>query len=649
MFFANEKIEIYSLLEPLGTSGMCEVWLAEDTANGRQVALKLPFDPEYIRHLRKEGKLEPAPKHPVFAGIQRLEAAHEPPFIVMEYVEGQNLREYIRARGILPLQTAMRILAPVMEGLAEAHRHGMLHRDLKPENILIAKDGTVKITGFGLGKVMEDLAQSLLAMDNLNQAFGPLIAGLYSYMAPEQRQGAEVKPSADVYATGLILFEMLTGSHATDNISRSLKRHSVPEPVIACILRATAASTLERFQNESIFQAVLDEALKQALKQPGVNVVPGGASAKGVQGEPILEADEAPPMSAPDELDLQLAQDISDFTLHPASSEPSKSPAPREEAVPQDKEEAIGELTGAAIVGDDDWALSELTARLNSRQTPASLDSSLTPAQQDVKQEPAWPDLDETPSWQELNEVEMRQDSSQPPKPRDSSHAETRHGSDRAPRDKIREAAVIIHKPGWRRWAAEHWKFLLTASALILVLVAVIGALNSAASWFSFNTAILSFQRKTPEELKAAAPAAGAKPGAPVLNAKPTPAANTAPANTAPANAAAANATAGAPATNAPANAPGAAPANANAGAPSPGTEPPLVSFVFIAEPPEAAAIVKLDGQEAGLTPLLLRLPQNKSCDVQIEAPGYAAWTARLIPSGATPGAPDEIKVNLAP
>ncbi|MCX7048863.1 MAG: bifunctional serine/threonine-protein kinase/formylglycine-generating enzyme family protein [Candidatus Sumerlaeota bacterium] len=289
MFNPGDIIERYSLISLLGAGGMGEVWLAEDTQSGQKVALKLPTDADYITQLRREGKLQLALDHPNIVKVYHLAIEHEPPFVVMEYVEGMNLRALMKEKGALPLGEAVRIIEQILNGLAAAHRRGVVHRDMKPENVLIGRDGQVKITDFGLGKVVQDLSISLLATGSMLSSGGGSIAGTYDYMSREQRAGQTIGPQADVYAVGLILFELLTGARAAGSLQRILQRRNVPESIIALILKA--ADVVERrFVDASDFL----RALKIAHEQSASDASGIPASAAAVQ----LARTEIPSMGA---------------------------------------------------------------------------------------------------------------------------------------------------------------------------------------------------------------------------------------------------------------------------------------------------------------------------------------------------------------
>lgn len=227
----------YRLVSLLGRGGMGEVWLAVDTASNARRAIKVPTDPDYTTFLRREAVMQAALDHPNIVALYELDLTHEPPFVVLEYFESQSLRSVITAGGRLPISQALDYLAQMLEGLHAAHRQGILHRDLKPENILINQDGLLKITDFGLGRVHEAFARSLLFQGSLVSSAGNSVVGTYDYMAPEQRTGSASEPKADLFSLGIILHEMLTGRKPVGHLRAGLLRDGIPTPLIDLIAR----------------------------------------------------------------------------------------------------------------------------------------------------------------------------------------------------------------------------------------------------------------------------------------------------------------------------------------------------------------------------------------------------------------------------
>ena len=239
MLTAGEQLGVYEIISPLGAGGMGEVYRALDTKLEREVAIKvLPEafarDRERMARFEREAKLLAALNHPGIATLYGLEEADGAPFLVMELVPGETLAERI-ARGPLTLDEALPIFQQISESLEAAHEKGILHRDLKPANVKITPTGQVKILDFGLAKAWEgpsqaspDLTASPTLTAQMTQA--GVILGTAAYMSPEQARGEEADQRADVWAFGVILFEMLTGEQ--------LFREPTVSDTLAAVLRA---------------------------------------------------------------------------------------------------------------------------------------------------------------------------------------------------------------------------------------------------------------------------------------------------------------------------------------------------------------------------------------------------------------------------
>ena len=208
----------YRLVEHLGEGGMGVVWKAVDTTLDREVAIKIlpaafATDPERLARFEREAKVLASLNHPNVAGVYGLHHAEGVRFLAMELVRGRSLAEEIQ-RGLAPSRT-VELAVQIADGLAAAHRQGVVHRDLKPDNVMIDGDGRPKILDFGLAKTglaaaaaSED-APTLLREQTTTQQ-GTLM-GTVAYMSPEQAQGKPVDPRSDVFSLGIVLYEMATG------------------------------------------------------------------------------------------------------------------------------------------------------------------------------------------------------------------------------------------------------------------------------------------------------------------------------------------------------------------------------------------------------------------------------------------------------
>jgi serine/threonine-protein kinase len=196
----------YHVRSRIAHGGMATVYLATDTRLDREVALKvmhadLARDGDFVGRFIGEAKSVAKLSHPNIVGVYDQGADGQYLYLAMEYVPGRTLRALMRERGWLPWQEALAVIDPVLAGLAAAHQAGIVHRDVKPENVLITDDGRVKVVDFGL-------ARASAAVGNTRAG---VIIGSVAYISPEQVSGAPSDARSDVYAAGIVLFEMLTG------------------------------------------------------------------------------------------------------------------------------------------------------------------------------------------------------------------------------------------------------------------------------------------------------------------------------------------------------------------------------------------------------------------------------------------------------
>jgi len=228
----------YEILSALGKGGMGEVFLARDTKLDREVAIKfLPSefsnDPERLARFRREAKVLASLSHPNIALLFAIEQVEDSVFLVMEVARGQALSTRLES-GALPLDEALEIALGIAAGMEEAHEKGIIHRDLKPGNVVVG-DGKVKILDFGLATVYasdQEDSGDILNSPTITQAFTRqgTILGTAAYMSPEQARGKKLDKRTDIWAFGVILFEMLTGERmfhgetVTDTLAGILHR-----------------------------------------------------------------------------------------------------------------------------------------------------------------------------------------------------------------------------------------------------------------------------------------------------------------------------------------------------------------------------------------------------------------------------------------
>jgi TolB-like protein/Tfp pilus assembly protein PilF/predicted Ser/Thr protein kinase len=225
----GDTISHYKILKRIGSGGMGEVYLAEDTKLNRKVALKflpvqLASDEEFTERFTREAQAAAALNHPNIITVYEVSEYENRPFIAMEYVEGESLKDLI-AREELSIGEALDVALQISDGLAVAHQTGIVHRDIKPQNILMGKDGRVRICDFGLAKAKMDVT--------LTQAGSTL--GTIAYMSPEQAQGKEVGRRSDIFSFGVVLYEMMAGQLPFKGEHEAAVIHSIvndtPEPL----------------------------------------------------------------------------------------------------------------------------------------------------------------------------------------------------------------------------------------------------------------------------------------------------------------------------------------------------------------------------------------------------------------------------------
>jgi serine/threonine-protein kinase len=244
----------YQLTRQVANGGMASVYEANDTRLDRKVAVKimhphLAQDEAFVNRFIREAKAAAALSHPNIVAVQDQgwnQNGVPAVFIVMELIEGHTLREYLNERGRFEIKDAINYLTPILSALAAAHDLGIVHRDMKPENILISKEGRVKIADFGLAR--GELIGSTMTAES------SVILGSVSYLSPEQVQRGVADSRSDVYAVGIVAFEMLTGEkpftgdspiqiaymHVNQEIpSLRSKRKEIPEALDTLISKAT--------------------------------------------------------------------------------------------------------------------------------------------------------------------------------------------------------------------------------------------------------------------------------------------------------------------------------------------------------------------------------------------------------------------------
>ncbi|AIE59607.1 Stk1 family PASTA domain-containing Ser/Thr kinase [Bacillus methanolicus] len=267
----------YKILKMIGGGGMANVYLAHDMILDRDVAVKmlrLDFanDEEFIRRFHREAQSATSLAHPNIVSIYDVGEENDLYYIVMEYVDGQTLKQYILQNSPIPTETALEIMQQLTSAISHAHQNDIVHRDIKPHNILLDKNGNVKVTDFGIA-----MALSATSITQTNSVLGSV-----HYLSPEQARGGMANKKSDIYSLGIVMFEMLTGrlpfsgesavSIALKHLQSetpSLKRwnSSIPQSVENVVLKATAKDPFHRY--DSVDE--MEEDIRTALDPDRIN------------------------------------------------------------------------------------------------------------------------------------------------------------------------------------------------------------------------------------------------------------------------------------------------------------------------------------------------------------------------------------------
>jgi serine/threonine protein kinase/Tfp pilus assembly protein PilF len=261
---AGAQLGPYRIHSLLGSGGMGQVYKAFDARLGRDVAIKVAaerFSERFDREVRAAASLN----HPNICTVYDV----GPNYLVMELVDGKTLREWFR--GALPLERSLGIARQVLEALGTAHRAGVIHRDLKPENVMVRADGYVKVLDFGLAKWLPTTAESQAERTTIHVTQPGQILGTVAYMSPEQIQGQDVDARSDLFAFGILLYEMLTGRHPWPRPSAVDTQHAIlhddPHPIDASspIGAGLAAIVQTLLRKPPAERYPLAEAVREAL------------------------------------------------------------------------------------------------------------------------------------------------------------------------------------------------------------------------------------------------------------------------------------------------------------------------------------------------------------------------------------------------
>lgn len=217
----------YFITSLIQEGGMSYVYLAEDTINKKQVAVKIMKeetfkDPLNIARFQREARACASLRHPNIVEIYDIDEYKSKPYIVMEYVESKSLKDLLITRGSFSTLEACDIIYQLADALMHAHEHGVIHRDIKPQNVMMQYDGGVKLLDFGIATISD--APNITQKD--------MVVGSVHYMAPEMLKGKGASPRSDIYALGITFFELLTGKQPfTDSSPVNIAMKQIEEPL----------------------------------------------------------------------------------------------------------------------------------------------------------------------------------------------------------------------------------------------------------------------------------------------------------------------------------------------------------------------------------------------------------------------------------
>src|SRR6201988_845138 len=272
---ANSIITHYRIVSKLGAGGMGEVWLAGATRVGRKVALKLlpaefTEDSERVRRFTLEAKAASALNHPNIISVYDIGECETGRFIVMEFVDGRTLRSVIAKDN--SLETFFALGAQMVKALSTAHAAGITHRDIKPDNIMVRDDGYVKMLDFGLARLLPTSSSDPEAMTLAQQTTPGTVMGTLAYMSPEQASGQTVGSASDVFALGIVLYELATGSHPFKS-----------ETMIGYLHAITSQTPPSLTSVKSHLPVALDDLILRMLEKHASDRPTAGEVAQGLQ------------------------------------------------------------------------------------------------------------------------------------------------------------------------------------------------------------------------------------------------------------------------------------------------------------------------------------------------------------------------------
>jgi Tol biopolymer transport system component/predicted Ser/Thr protein kinase len=287
----GDSVGPYRIVERLGGGGMGEVYRAKDLKLGRDVAIKVlrdefATDPDRLKRFEQEARSASALNHPNIITTYDIGKHEATPYISMEFVEGETLREVL-AEGPLPTKKLLKLATQMADGLAKAHSAGIVHRDLKPENVMVTNDGFVKILDFGLAKLMPEAAAYGSEMTTMTKELTRegVIVGTIGYMSPEQGSGRPLDHRSDQFSFGAILYEMATGEIAFKRETAAQALAAIiegePQPIVrvnpkvpvqlrSIVERCLAKDPEERYESTRDLATELERFREIRLEPPAI-------------------------------------------------------------------------------------------------------------------------------------------------------------------------------------------------------------------------------------------------------------------------------------------------------------------------------------------------------------------------------------------
>lgn len=332
----------YELVAQQGSGGMSVIYKSRDRMLGRMVAIKilrpsLTQDPAFLEKFQQEARSVAMMSHPNIVTVHDVGSDGHTHYIVMEMIEGHDLKKIIRARGALPLDRALDYGVQICAGLGFAHRSQLVHADVKPQNILINRDGIIKVTDFGIAQAFTD---------TMPQTRSEVVWGSPHYFAPEQARGEKPSPASDVYSIGVVMFEMFTGrlpyvggsqrelalAHIQSEIPQASEINpKLPEEISNVIAKVMSKRPNDRYKHADqlgqILQSARDRAkYAQMQSESGHMPAPAIAGASSVPSSAPNPAPHAPSFTAT--LGAASASPLPPNPQTGASVAPSQPPAP---------------------------------------------------------------------------------------------------------------------------------------------------------------------------------------------------------------------------------------------------------------------------------------------------------------------------------